>query len=88
MEKMTEPLLNNYTQGPLANVIVFHGFEAPPDVLKAWVDEAQIFFREHQMEPIWGGVGGENGYKTSKWVKAKSVFQRLRTRHESRNRVE
>jgi hypothetical protein len=41
------------------------------------VEEAQIFFQEHAMEPIWGSLSGENGQKSKKWMKAKSVFQRL-----------
>jgi len=78
---MTEPKTNVYTRSPLANVVVFHEFEAPPSVLKAWYEDVIKFFAQHHMEPIWGSVGGENGQKTSKLIKAKSVFKKL-TRHD------
>ncbi|MGB1229941.1 MAG: hypothetical protein ACPG7U_02090 [Holosporaceae bacterium] len=74
---MTDQQVNVYTQSSMANVLVFHEFKAPPNVLKAWVEDVKKFFAEHKMAPVWGGVNGKNGYKTSKWVKAKSAFNRL-----------
>jgi hypothetical protein len=61
----------------LANVLVFHEFEASPELLKAWVEDIQTFFADQRMAPVWGSVGGENGQKTTKLIKAKSVFKKL-----------